>query len=111
DARPLHHSLEMCDAVPELRQIEFKLPRSALTPEEMRIRRREVVEEELPVRQKVIGDLEQLQQVCRRKLLHTLIGAWNVANSRRRVDACQERMNATRAPRHQRDGLQLLPRI
>src|SRR5262245_2410829 len=111
DARPLQHSLEMRAAVPELRQIELELPRSPLTPEEMRIRRREVIEEEIAICQKVIGDLEQLEQVCGRELLYTLFSAGNVADPRRGVDARQERMNAACAPRHQRDSLQLLPGV
>ena len=64
DTRSLHHALEMCGAVREARQIKFKLPRSPLTPEEMRIRPSEVIEEELSVRQKIVGDLEELKQVC-----------------------------------------------
>jgi hypothetical protein len=65
-------------AVPEARQVEFELPRPPLTPEEMRVWRREVVEEELTAGQKVIGDLEQLDQVRGRELFYTLFGAWNV---------------------------------
>src|SRR5262245_48045434 len=98
-------------AVPELRQIELELPRSPLTPEEMRIRRREVVEEEIPTCQKVVGDLKQLEQVCGRELFDTLFSAGNVADPRRGVDARQDGMNAARAPRHQRDSLQLLPGV
>src|SRR5262245_56332149 len=77
----------------------------------MRIRRREVVEEEIAICQKVIGDLEQLEQVCGREFLDALFSAGNVADPRRGVDARQEGMNAARAPRHQRDRLQLLPGI
>jgi hypothetical protein len=43
-ARPLRHALEMCRTVPEARQVEFELPRPPLTPEEMRVRRREMIE-------------------------------------------------------------------
>src|SRR5262249_38622960 len=62
-------------------------------------------------RQKIIGDLEQLEQVCGRELLYTLFSPGNVADPRRGVDAREERMNAARAPRHQRDSLQLLPGV
>src|SRR5712675_536194 len=89
DTRSLHHTLEMCGAMREARQIKFKLPRSPLTPEEVRIRPCEVIEEELSVRQKIVGDREELKQVCRCKLLYALFGARNVTDSRRRVDACQ----------------------
>ena len=94
-ARPLQHVLEMCHTVLEARQVEFKLPGSPLTPEEMRVRRREVIEEELTAGQKIIGDLEQLHQVRGRELFYALFGSWNVAYSWRGIDACQERMNAT----------------
>src|SRR5262245_62642894 len=96
-------------AVPELRQVELELPRSPLAPEEMRVRRGEVVEEEIATCQKVVGDLEQLEQVCGRELLDALLGAGNVADPRRGVDARQEGMNAARTPHHQRAALQTLP--
>ena len=94
-ARPLQHVLEMRHTVLEARQVEFKLPGSPLTPEEMRVRRREVIEEELTAGQKIIGDLEQLHQVRGRELFYALFGSWNVADSWRGIDACQEWMNAT----------------
>src|SRR5262245_39765496 len=45
-ARPLQHALEMRRAVLEAREVQLELPRSPLAPEEVRVRRREVVEEE-----------------------------------------------------------------
>ena len=58
------------------------------------VRRGEVVEEELGACQEIIGDLEQLQQVCGRDLFHALFGAWDLADSGRGVDSGQERMDA-----------------
>ena len=70
-ARSPHHALKMRRAVREARQVELELPRPPLTPEEMRIRGREVIEE-FTAGQEVVGDLEQLHQVRGREPLHAL---------------------------------------
>jgi hypothetical protein len=47
------HPLEVCDAVLEPGEIDLELPGSPLAPEEMRVRRREVIEEEITPSQKM----------------------------------------------------------
>jgi hypothetical protein len=73
-AGPLFQALKVCDAVLEAREIDLELPRTPLAPEEVRIGRREVIEEEITAAQKIIGNLEQLHQICGRKLLYALFG-------------------------------------
>jgi hypothetical protein len=57
------------------------LPRSPLAPEEVRVRRREIIEEEFTAGEQVIGDLEQLHQVCGGELRDARFGARNVTAS------------------------------
>ena len=52
------HALKVCDAVLKPREIDLELPRSPLAPEEMGIRRCEVIKEEITASKKIIGDLE-----------------------------------------------------
>src|SRR5215469_16944347 len=66
NAGALLHARKMRAAMFELRELELELRCAAETPEEMRVRRREVIEEELAFGEYILGDPELLEDLLAR---------------------------------------------
>jgi hypothetical protein len=110
-AWPLLDPFEMRHAIREFQSLGAELGAASQAPEEMGIRRCKVIEEEFTPSEHVVGDLVVLEQKGLRRLDDALLGTASVRDFRRRVEARQIGMYIGRAPRQDRDRLELLPRV
>ena len=99
------HAFEMRRTVREFGQIEIKLGATTETPEEMRVRSGEMVEEVFAARKHIVGNLVAFEQWALGQPSHAVVGIRQVTYPRRRIDAGEIRVNAGRTPGKQRNGL------
>lgn len=86
-AWPLLDPFEMRHSVREFRSLGAELRTASQAPEEMRIRRCKVIEEEFVPSEHVVGDLVVLEQKGLRRLDDALLRTASVTDFRRRVEA------------------------